>query len=201
MKDLWYADKRDLIKWGALVLLANRFKATRILQIAYYRPCVFPPLVIEGQNQQIPPEVLSHFRDVRAASNLKSMARITVFDAVLEDRHEYLESVIALLHAFRQESCVVFLDPDIGLEPQNPTFQHVLDAEALGMWRAMKEGDVFVIYQHKTNRNGQPWIEPKRQQLATAIGVALDRIGQATGPDIANDVVLFFIQKTIRPVP
>jgi hypothetical protein len=36
MKDEWYGDKRDLVKWGVLLHLAATFKATRILQVPYY---------------------------------------------------------------------------------------------------------------------------------------------------------------------
>jgi hypothetical protein len=59
----------------------------------------------------------------------------------------------------------------------------------------MKNGDVFAFYQHQTNRAGQPWIEPKRSQLAEALQVQPDAIKKAQAPDIANDVVFFFIQK------
>ena len=60
----------------------------------------------------------------------------------------------------------------------------------------MKNGDVFAFYQHQTNRAGQPWIEPKRSQLAEALQVQPDAIKMAQAPDIVNDVVFFFIQKT-----
>jgi hypothetical protein len=59
----------------------------------------------------------------------------------------------------------------------------------------MKNGDVFAFYQHQTNRAGQPWIEPKRCQLAEALQVQPDAIKMAQALDIANDVVFFFIQK------
>ncbi|WP_157844579.1 hypothetical protein [Dehalococcoides mccartyi] len=34
MKDKWYGDKRDLVKWGVLLTLAKMFSARRILQVA-----------------------------------------------------------------------------------------------------------------------------------------------------------------------
>lgn len=89
----------------------------------------------------------------------------------------------------------MFLDPDTGLEPQNPALDHVLGTEARAIWNAMKVGDVFAFYQHQTNRAGQPWIEPKRLQLAQALGVAEPAIKIASGPDIAQDVVFFYVQK------
>jgi hypothetical protein len=117
------------------------------------------------------------------------------FDPVFEDRPTHLQAVLALLAAFGRERCIVFLDPDTGLEPQNPSLDHVLNHEARTIWNNMKNGDVFVFYQHQTNRAGQPWIEPKRSQLAEALQVQPDAIKIAQAPDIANDVVFFFIQK------
>ncbi len=33
MKDQWYADQRDLVKWGALEYLADRYSADEIVQV------------------------------------------------------------------------------------------------------------------------------------------------------------------------
>ena len=195
MRDRWYADNRDLIKWGVLLRLAVSFEAPRILQLAFYRPSEFGQLVIDGQAHNIPEEVIAHFRNVRTIGSISSEIRVTVFDPVFEDRPTHLQAVLALLPAFGRERCIVFLDPDTGLGPQNPSLDHVLNDEARTIWTNMKNGDVFAFYQHQTNRAGQPWIEPKRSQLAEALQVQPDAIKMAQAPDIANDVVFFFIQK------
>ena len=196
MRDRWYADNRDLIKWGVLLRLAWSFEAPRILQLAFYRPSEFGQLVIDGQAHNIPEEVIAHFRNLRTIGSISSEIRVTVFDPVFEDRSTHLQAVLAILPAFGRERCIVFLDPDTGLEPQNPSLDHVLNDEAGPIWTNMKNGDVFAFYQHQTNRAGQPWIEPKRSQLAEALQVQPDAIKMAQAPDIANDVVFFFIQKT-----
>lgn len=195
MRNRWYADNRDLIKWGVLLRLAGSFEASRILQLAFYRPSEFGQLVIDGQAHNIPEEVIAHFRNLRTIGSISSEIRVTVFDPVFEDRPTHLQAVLALLPAFGRERCIVFLDPDTGLEPQNPSLDHVLNDEAGTIWTNMKNGDVFAFYQHQTNRAGQPWIEPKRSQLAEALQVQSDAIKIAQAPDIANDVVFFFIQK------
>jgi hypothetical protein len=59
----------------------------------------------------------------------------------------------------------------------------------------MKQRDVFAFYQHQTNRAGQPWVEPKRLQLAQALDVQETAVRIANGPDIAQDVVFFYVQK------
>ena len=53
MRDIWYADNRDLIKWGALFHLARVFEAVRILQVAYYRASEFGRLSHHGQECEI----------------------------------------------------------------------------------------------------------------------------------------------------
>ena len=195
MRDLWYADNRDLIKWGVLLRLAWSFEASHILQLAFYRPSEFGQLVIDGQTHNIPEEVIAHFRNLRTIGSISSKIRVTVFDPVFKDRPTHLQAVLALLPAFGRERCIVFLDPDTGLEPQNPSLDHVLNDEAGTIWTNMKNGDVFAFYQHKTNYAGQPWVEPKRSQLAEALQVQSDAIKLAQAPDIANDVVFYFIQK------
>lgn len=195
MQDRWYADNRDLVKWGVLLRLAETFDVRRVLQFAFYRPSTFGQLFIDGQAHDLPAEVVSHFRDLRTIGDISANVRVTVFDPIFEDRTTYLQTVLAVLPAFARERCIVFLDPDTGLEPQNPGLEHVLDAEAKAIWDGMKKGDVFVFYQHQTNRAGQPWIEPKRNQLTNALGVQHDAIRVAHAPDIANDVVFFFTQR------
>lgn len=195
MQDRWYADNRDLVKWGVLLRLAEIFKAQRILQLAFYRPSTFGRIVIDGRARDLPPEVIRHFRDLRTIGSMGPRPGVTVFDSVFEDRATYLQSVLAFLKSFAREQCIVFLDPDTGLEPRNPGLEHVLNAEAKAIWDEMKKGDVFVFYQHQTNRAGQPWVEPKRNQLAVAIDVEQDTLRVANAPEIADDVALFYAQK------
>ncbi len=196
MQDKWFGDKCDVIKWGVLLKLAERFDARRILQIAYYRPSALDPLIIDGQQTAVPAEVLGLFRDIRGAAALHSQIRITIYDTVFLDRGAYQQGAIAFFRGFDAERCIIFLDPDTGLEPQdNADLRHILNVEVETIWRNMKPEDVLAFYQHKTNRAGQEWIEPKRVQLTQALNVGVSDIKVASGPEIADDVVLYFIQK------
>ena len=195
MRDVWYADNRDLIKWGVLFRLAEKFEAARIIQVVYYRPSTFGPIEIDGQQVNVPEEVIAHFRNIRAVGSIDSHIRVAVFDPVFQDRQTYLQAMLALLPAYAGERCVVFLDPDTGLEPRTPNLEHVLGSEVSVIWSNMKSGDVFVFYQHQTNRAGQPWIPQKHSQLAQALGVPQVSVKIASGEAIARDVVLFFMQK------
>lgn len=195
MRDIWYADNRDLVKWGVLLELATMYGIRRVLQIAYYRPSEFGPVVIDGQEYPIRPEVLAHFRNLRNIPGLHSDVSVTVFDRPFLDREEYREAATRFISAFHGQPSIVFLDPDTGLEPQNPAPEHVLEKEAKAIWEAMKTGDMLVFYQHQTNLKGEPWIEPKRDQLARALGIPTQALKVANAPLIARDVAFFFARK------
>ena len=209
MRDIWYADKRDLIKWTTLYHLAHIFKGSLILQIAFYRKeKQFGKVIIDGQEKEIPKEVISHFRDIHKIRDIKFQVPVKIFDQSFEykkeevkHRHNYLLSAIELLGSYRKEKLIVFLDPDTGLQPEQtksktrPKLEHVLEEEVKKIWDALKPEDVFVLYQHQTNRNGKSWIEPKKIQLANAIGLSGNAVKLAHGPEVAKDVVFFYAQK------
>ena len=196
MRNKWYSDNRDLIKWSVLLLLARRADADRIIQFAFLNPSDFGQIEIDGEPHEIPSEVLTHFRNLRNVTRLSSHPRISVFDCAFRNRDSYLRAALNYVASFSQERCVVFLDPDTGLEPNGGgDTKHVLENEVLAFWDALPHGTIFVFYQHETNKAGKPWIEDKRTQLANAIGVPIETIGVASGPKIAKDVVFFYASK------
>lgn len=197
MKDIWYADDRDLVKWAVLFRLAENFKSEKILQIAYYRPSNFGQIVIDGQKEDMPKDIISYFRNIRNICLKESTVPIEVFDMIFKNRQVYTQAVVKYLSASYKEKLIVFLDPDTGLQPEKTRhkLEHVLEAEVREIFGALKPGDVFLFYQHQTNRKGQEWINPKKNQLAKAIGLSTKDIKCAYGPKIAKDVVLFYVQK------
>lgn len=195
MKDKWYADNRDLVKWSVLFHLARQYSAARIIQVAYYRPDIYATIEIDGNPYSLPPEVINHFRGITNITQIKSSVPIDVYDKAFENRQEYLQGVLEHIGSFGNSKIIVFLDPDTGLEPAKPSAEHVLRSEVNAIWRGIKNGDILVFYQHQTNRNGTLWIEPKKSELATALGVKATDIKIATGSSIARDVVFYFIQK------
>src|SRR3989338_6091679 len=102
MQDIWYADKRDLVKWATLYHLAHIFKGSRIIQIAFYRKeKKFGKIIIDGQEKEIPKEVISHFRDIHKIGDIKFQVPVEVADFSIENnwgemeyRHDYLIAVI-----------------------------------------------------------------------------------------------------------
>src|SRR5208337_5259284 len=108
--------------------------------------------VIDDKVFDIPQEVIAHFRDLRKVCNINSKIRVNVFDVIFSNpRDKYLDAVKSFLSSFHKERCIVFLDPDIGLEPerQRPELKHVLEKEAAEIWEELKPGDTYIFYQHR----------------------------------------------------
>jgi hypothetical protein len=195
MRDQWYGDHRDLAKWAVLVQLAEKFQIGRILQVAYYRPSEWPDIEIDGTRRPIPDAVLSHFRAIGQAAGLRAPCRIDVLDAPFVDRNAYADLVRRAVSACTDARQLVFLDPDTGLAPSKAGWTHVTDAEVAAVWRLLRQGDVLVLYQHQTNRNGQAWIEPKRLQFEAALGAVQGKVRVARADRLARDVVFLFSEK------
>ncbi len=198
MRDCWYADKRDLVKWGVLTVLAKKYEATDVLQIAYCNPSEYSQIEVDGEKYSIPDEVLSHFRDIKKVKNITGPAKVSVFDLPFfkSDRAEYHEAVSRYIQSHSKKRTIVFLDPDTGLEPNGKAdYKHVLNEEVRTVWDLLPENWLIVIYQHQTNRSGIQWVEQKRAQFATALGVAEDQVKVAHGLKVANDVAFFFSLK------
>ena len=127
---------------------------------------------------------------------MQCTAKVEVVSETFGDRSDYLQIVLQRIRSRAQRPGVVFLDPDTGLEPAGVAGpQHVLDAEVEKIWAVLSPGDIIVFYQHQTNRNGMPWIEPKKLQLEQALHVRKGAAKLAWAPGIATDVAFFYIEK------
>jgi hypothetical protein len=203
MRDRWYGDNRDLVKWGVLLKLASQRGANRIVQVAYYRQ---ETVNIDGCKCPIPQAVTKHFaKDLRHISRLNTPGvEIHVVDIewTKEGRASggYVEEVQSVVEQARTDSpCVVFLDPDIGLEPPDgtPKLKHVLESELQQIWKeVVRENDVLVFYQHRPRgAKGNSWIKPKREQFERALQLDKGEAKIAQG-ETATDVVFFIAQKS-----
>jgi len=195
MKDIWYGDNRDLVKWSVLLHLTRKYHLEKIIQIAYYRKSNFKTLEIDGVEHSIPDEIINHFRQVKNIEKLEVEVPIHVFCDIFDNRAAYMEKALNFIKQFQNSNTLIFLDPDTGLEPKNPSLQHVLECEAKIFYDNLIKGDLFAFYQHQTNRSGTPWIEPKREQLASALNIDLNNLKVAHGQNIARDVAFFYCRK------
>ena len=196
MKDKWYSDNRDLVKWGVLLQLAELYDMAAILQVAYYRSNLWDEkrIEIDGRAFPLPPEVVNHFRDIKNIGALRSNAPVGVLDAPYDDRAQYLRCILMAIRNLKKPA-IVFLDPDTGLEPKGKArLEHVLETEMQEIWHALRPGDLLVFYQH-ANRGRRPWVEEKRTQFEKAIGLEPGGSKLARGREIARDVAFFFSQR------
>ncbi len=201
MRDRWYGDKRDLVKWGVIFRLASTYRAGKILQVAYYRPSKWDSLEIDGRQYNLPDEVIKHFRDIHNITNLNILAQIDVIGTSFGrvNRLQYTNRIVTAIRSCGPDRCIVFLDPDTGLVPSGSAAgrQHVSESELAVIWTGMRPDDVLVLYQHQTNRNGQPWVPTKRAQFEDVLGLARGEAKLAQGTAIAPDVAFFYCQKTV----
>jgi len=193
VRDAYYADNRDIVKWGVLLHIAREFDLARILQVAYLRGSAWGDLEVDGQRVPLPHEVVAHFRDVRDVARMTDRPHIDVLAEPYGDREEYAQLVRErILERVPGEKRLVFLDPDTGLQPAHPKPEHVLESGLRATWDAMLPGDVLAFYQHQTNRDNEPWIEPKRVQFESALGLKPGTAKVAHGRTIARDVAFFY---------
>jgi hypothetical protein len=196
MKDQWYGDNRDLVKWGVLLELSRKYKCSAILQVLYRRPSEWATIQIGGDEVDLRPEVIQHFRDAEAISRMRGPVSIEVIADKFQDRHTYSQIIARRIKARTASPGIVFLDPDTGLQPKGkPGHEHVLESELAEIWKLMRTGDVRVFYQHQTNRKGEPWIDVKKDQFAKAIGIQQCCAKLAYAPGIARDVAFFYAQR------
>jgi hypothetical protein len=193
MRNKWYADERDLVKWGGIMHLLNdkNLGIQKVFQIAYYRKDHWPSLNFNRADIQIPEKVLKHFRDINLIKKLDP--RIKVFDREFEhkNRQEYTDDLCEMLTK-SQEKKIVFLDPDTGLEPKKCKAENVKHSEVKKIFNSLKRGDFLVLYQHKFRHS--KWDEIRLVELAEACEISRGKIKTWKANEIASDVIFFFIE-------
>ena len=70
MREEWYGDPRDLVKWGTLVHLARYDSIRTIIQVAFFRVSERPQLESDGHKWRVADEVWRHFRDLGSIRQL-----------------------------------------------------------------------------------------------------------------------------------
>jgi hypothetical protein len=205
MRDEWFGDNRDLLKWTILIEIARVYQCSRILQVLYRRPTNWGQIEFDGNRIEIPIDVIRHFRDCTSIHQLQCEPSIDVIVEEFNDHGQYLESILAFIGAWRNGRGIAFLDPDTGLQPENGTCkpEHVRSTDVPKIWNHLRSGDVLALYQHANRNKG--WREEKRKQFARELGFAEPNYGRVkvafalkqpkgTGR-LPVDVAFFFAQK------
>jgi hypothetical protein len=209
MRDWWYGDKRDVVKWGTALVLARKWSITTVLQVALYRadrPTY--QLAIDGATEStetLPVEVIRHFRNIEHIQRLADDVQLRIdihkdpFQwcpeyRTLEDfRRSYFTEVADKIKQY-SEPMIVFLDPDTGIAPANYKYEHVTPKEIQTVLRAMKSGDLLLCYQHARLGDGE-WLNTTREEYRQAIGADVP-MQTITCNEIANDVAFFVVERS-----
>jgi hypothetical protein len=206
MRDWWYGDKRDVVKWGTIHVLARKHSISNVLQVALYRPD--RPnyhLTLDRTTEPLPIEVIRHFRDIDHIQRLAETLnlKIDIDKAVFQWRPEFRTredfrkahfiQVASKIKQYR-EPIIAFLDPDTGIAPENYSYEHVTSQEIQTVLRAMKAGDILLFYQHARLGDGD-WLDSTREEFRQAVGPNVP-VETVTCNEIANDVAFFVVERS-----
>lgn len=192
MQDIWYGDKRDRVKWGALVHLARSQGLSKIMQVAFYRHRPNnPTLQTDDGPVPVPKEVWNHFSNLRNIKKLREPTgiEIVVLDQVFypRQRRQYIREVIQILGQHSASPKIVFLDPDTGIEPVRAKAEHVTTEDIREIWEALSAQDWLAVYQHAGRR--EDWLKIGKQKFRLACEV--EHVKAFLGGEIAKDVAVF----------
>lgn len=201
MRHQWYADARDLIKWGALLHIASENEINHIIQVAFLRPdTVRPKLHFGNQLIEIPNVVWSHFRDLNDINRLakKAGVRISLISTPFEKkrRPEYINAIVKQCRAKKSKAAIIFLDPDTGIFETNAKPEHVASDEVRRIWDALQIGSWLVLYQHSFFN--KRWREIRLTNFAKATGLnktEITSIRAAKGTGATDVVFLCAVKK------
>ncbi|MHB8522737.1 MAG: hypothetical protein ACYDH9_18530 [Limisphaerales bacterium] len=171
MNDMFFGDKMDLTKWGVLVWLARKHGLGRIVQILMLRHGELAKIMVGDKEYDTPVDVFQVLRNVHNVGQGFGGVEVDIFDREFTDEREgFFDSVEAHLNGQLPGKRLVFLDPDTGLRDKKTGYQHVTSNEIKRIWGVLDQADGLALYQHCTNRRGQPWIDKKKSEFADAIG-------------------------------
>lgn len=195
MRDQWYGDNRDLVKWSALVHLARREAVSVIFHVAMYRPDHLQASLTTAHGKVDPPaEVIRHFRDLDDIQRLATATglAIEVLKEPFTDRAAYFMRLCERVRGQRDGPMLVLLDPDTGLAPETYGLEHVTSAEVAAVFEALRPGDVLVCYQH--SRRQTDWRGRARRAFANAPGLPSFEV-EVLQSELAKDVLLLAVKK------
>lgn len=194
MRGIWYGDRRDRVKWGGLFYLAERFGASRIVQIAMLRDTVEPVVETDEGERPIPREVWEHFSDLRRIMKVGEAlgCPVNVIDRPFDPRARsaYFESVLDELVSLPPLR-IAFFDPDTGIGRNDAGPEHVRVDELNKVWRILTPGDVLAVYQHADRTTD--WVMARSQLLQAACYDTQVRTIQRR--KLAGDVALLWCRK------
>lgn len=193
MRDIYFGDRRDRVKWGALVHLAQNAGLRSILQVAYLRDLEDRMLETPSGTVNVNDEVWRFFssldRVVELGTKLGLTIRVVAAPFARPTRSRYFDQVREDL-AQMPRPALLFLDPDTGVS-ERAAIEHTARSDVECVWRAMLPGEWMVVYQHADHSS--TWLDRRRALLARWCGGV--NVVVYTGSAIARDVALLAAQR------
>ena len=194
MKDLWYGDRRDRVKWGGLIYLAESHEIRTILQVVYLRTHDKRELNCGNSRHFLSEAVWAHFSNLKDIQRLAQACNLTisVFDNSFDPtrRRDYIREVISELSRIGR-SKILFLDPDTGISIKSTKAQYVIGRDIEELWKILKQRDILAVYQH--GDHSKDWLNRKIDEFERAIGS--DLVESIVCPDVAKDVAIMWCKK------
>jgi hypothetical protein len=188
VRERWFGDDRDVVKWTTLLHIARSHDLAAIVYAPYWRPEPAPRVVMMGANPIfVPDEVWRFFRDFRRIRQLsESKPKISIVDADFNPRRrgEYIAATIGEIDR-AERPLLLFVDPDTGIAPKSAAGEHVTGEEIAQLWSALKPGEWLVLYQHA--RREAEWTKKVSAELSGICGGAAVEVAQSSqfGKDVA----------------
>jgi hypothetical protein len=195
MREIWYSDNRDLVKWGVLVTLARANSLQTIVQVPYWRSeRKRPHFSFKQKRAPIPDEVWTFFRDLKQIERLGdqcgSKIKVIRDQFTHTNRKRYSDSLIQQLKPCTRP-LLLFLDPDTGLEPNHRKVTHTSEEEIRDAWAALHARDWLVFYQHARRDKG--WVASASAQLSKLCDQA--KVNVARSESVGKDVAFLCVEK------
>jgi hypothetical protein len=195
MRDKYYSDDRDLVKWATLCHIALEYELRTILQVPYWRPeKAYPHFNFKGKHVPIPSKVWTFFRNIHSITRLgpKIGLSITVIDQEFDpDQRQAYVSEIKTRIQNAGRPLALFLDPDTGLQPKRCRPEHTAITEIQELWPVLKPREWLILYQHA--RRTIDWSESVAKELSSFCNGMKANIVRSD--DVGKDVAFICVQK------
>ncbi len=195
MRDKYYSDDRDLVKWATLAHIASEYGLQTILQVPYWRPeKVHPHFSFMGKRVAVSKKVWAFFRNIHSITELgpEIGVSIAVVDTEFKPNHRdtYVSEVKTKIQHARRP-LALFLDPDTGLQPKKCCPEHTAIMEIQALWPVLKPREWLILYQHA--RRTSNWRESVADELSSLCGNMKAHVVQSD--DVGKDVAFICVGK------
>ena len=202
MKNLWYGDLKDHVKWQSLMQIARGAEITRVYYVVMRTESMQAGNVVSGLeggpevDDDISAGVNNYFRWHNVVELVKPMGAVFGIEIELEARRftdatraQFFERVLHKIQG-PNEPTVWFFDPDTGMETaaSEVGVKHVALDELRCAYGAMPAGHRLVCFQNSWRDAN--WRTLARQRLAGCLGIEQDQVDVYGSGNVPNVIML-----------